>query len=303
MAERAGPDTILACPNCGTRYRAPGPILGRPDATYRCARCQHVFSIGDAGDTEKPPDLSFDLDEEPTEEDDSSLAATATGAGAPAFVAAPPEVDEPPPELPPEPAFMKRSPMADQPEDSDMGSGRTLSGLRLGVRFEALVLVVFGAIGLYLAAYPLDALELVGRIPLLGSTLRGSPQPLDRVYVTDLTGTHVLLKGDRPAFVIAGSVVNDSNSPIGAVQVEGYLYDDAEEVARKMVFAGVKASQRLVKDWTPAEIEVFERITPPKRYTLASGDSDKFLIIFQEVPPDVSEFGCRLVAAKPATGG
>jgi hypothetical protein len=260
-----------------------------------------VFSIGAEGDTEEPPDLGFDVDEEPMEEDDSSPLATATGSGAPAFVAAPPEVIEPLSELPPEPAFMKRSPMADQPEDSDMGSGRNLSGLRLGVRFEALVLVVFGAIGLYLAAYPLDALEFVRRIPLLGSTLTGSPQPLDRIYVTDLTGTQVRLKGDRPAFVIAGSVVNDSTSPVGAVQVEGYLYDDEEEIARKTVFAGVKASQRLVKDWTPAEIEVFERITPPKRYTLASGDSDKFLIIFQKVPTDVREFGCRLIAAKPAT--
>ena len=302
MAESNTPDAILACPNCGTRYRAPGPILRRPDATYRCARCQHVFSLGSTENIHKPSGLDFDLDEEPILDDAPDPRVTAS-MDAPAFVRTSPEAEDVPPELPPEPAFTASSPRSDTAGNSEMASRRTLSSLQLGVRLEALLLIVFGAIGLYLVAYPRAALELVARLPFLETALGTFPQLLDQIYVADLRGEHERLKGDRPAFVITGRVINDSNAPVGAIQVEGLLYDDTEEIAHKIVFAGVKASRRLVKEWTPTEIEMFEKITPPKSYSLAPGASEKFLIIFQDVPGNAREFACRLVAAQPAAGG
>jgi hypothetical protein len=302
MAENDTPDAILACPNCGTRYRAPGPVFGRPDPTYRCARCQQVFSLGSTESIHKPPDLDFDLDEEPMLDDAPDPRVTAS-MDAPAFVCTSPEAGELPPELPPEPAFTASSPGSGTAGNSEMASRRTLSSLRLGVRFEVLLLVVFGAVGLYLAAYPLAALELVARLPFLGSTLGTSPKLRDQIYVADLRGEHEQLRGGRPAFVITGRVINDSNAPVGAIQVEGLLYGGTEEIAHKIVFAGVKASRHLVKEWTPVEIEMFEKITPPKSYSLAPGASEKFLIIFQGIPENAREFACRVVAAQPAAGG
>jgi hypothetical protein len=202
---------------------------------------------------------------------------------APAFVRTSPEAEDVPPEFPPEPAFTASGARSDTAGNSEMTSKRTLSSLRLGVRFEALLLVVFAAIGLYIAAYPRAALELVARLPFLETTIGTAPQLLDQIYLADLRGEHERLKGDRPAFVITGHVINDSNAPVGAIQIEGLLYDDTEEIARKIVFAGVKASRRLVKEWTPTEIEMFEKITPPKSYSLAPGASE-VSIIFRTSP-------------------
>ena len=47
---------------------------------------------------------------------------------------------------------------------------------------------------------------------------------------------------------------------------------------------------------------MIEKIKPPKRYKLAPGDADDFLIIFEDVPPALSEFDCRVVAAQPVAG-
>jgi len=301
MAEAEHPDGILACPKCGIRYRAPGAALGRADATYRCARCQHVFSLGTTAAPEGPPAFDFDLDDEPTL-DRAPPPRTATGLDTPAFVGAASQTDGADLELPPEPAFTTSGHRSSDAGDPAMASPPNLSFLGLGARFEALVLVVFGAIGLYLVAYPDRALEILTRIPLLESTLGTSEQLLDQIYLADVRGVHERLKGNRHALVIAGRVINDSTRPVGAIQVEGRLYDEEEEIARKTVFAGTEASRRLVREWTPVEIEMFEKITPPRRYKLAPGAADKFLIIFQDVPATLSEFDCRVVTAQPAAG-
>ncbi len=300
----ADPEGTVRCPECGTRYRAPGGVLGGPTATYRCTRCGHMFPAA-ANPTDEDDDddeqRRFDFDTaEPVEMGEPHAGADANEPGTPAFIRATPDTDVSDADLPPEPAFTAtRSGVA---SEGGMTASRSVSGLRLGVRFEALVLVLFCGVGLYLAANPQQVNTVVAAIPMLGVAVGTGEQLVTQIGIGDVEGSPELLRGDRPGFIIRGRVVNNLDRPVGSIQVEGRIYGPAGEVARKAVYAGTKVSRRLVRGWTPAAIEMFEKIKPPKRYRLAPGDDDDFLIIFQDVPSDLTEFGCKVVAAYPVVG-
>jgi len=284
---------IVTCPKCGTRYRVPVTNTPPSEATYRCTRCEHIFSKLESDEAEAAEDLDFSMDEEPLENDlheDESAP--------PAFLRDERDAPSPDMELPREPAFAEPEP-EDEPEETGMPTTRTSPWLRIGVRFEVFMLIVFAGTGLFLSANPDRALSLVP--PLLRAESDNGLRRHGRrqLHLTDLRGGRAELRGGRPAFVITGQVINDSSHAVGAVQIEGRLYGETREISRRTVFAGTKASRRLVKSWTPTEIAMFQKIKPPKTYKLKPGASDNFLIIFQEVPQTMTEFACRVVSALP----
>jgi len=306
-------DFILTCPNCGTRYHAPAAPGGSRAATYRCATCENVFSVettsGENETDERPVQSAFDFDaldacdeieDEPVEA--RNVDEPSTGKDVPAFTwnAEGPRADQA--DLPPEPAFMVASNASGEPDLSTMRTSGGRSWLRIGARFEAAVLVAFGAIALYLISAPDIALKLVEILPYASAGIGSGERQLHKISVVETHGFRDLSRENRPRFIIAGKVVNSSPAAVGALQVEGRIYSRGKEVARKVVFAGAKASRRLVRRLSAAEISMLEKIKPPETYRLRPGASERFLIIFQDVPPTLDEFGCRVVSVRPVSG-
>jgi predicted Zn finger-like uncharacterized protein len=288
----------LVCPRCGTRYRVPSASPGVPPSTYRCTRCRHLFvpaARRSRPAAELPDDeITFDFAGEP----DLTPPARSRGpADPPAFAAPEPAAaDEPP-----EPAFTADP--SPQPTEADaMPDPRVFPSLRLGIRFQALVLVAFAALSLYLSTHPAEMLDLIGRVPLVGSGLLADRSLADALQIVDLRGALEQLKGGRPAFIVSGKVVNNSSHALGAIQVEARLYGDGGEIARKTIFAGSQASLRIVRTWSSSEVAIFEKIKPPKTYKLGPGEASDFLIVFQEGLRGMRSFACQVVAALPAVG-
>jgi hypothetical protein len=204
-------------------------------------------------------------------------------------------------ELGREPAFTASA--ADARLEDSMTPQRSVSWLRIGLRFQALVLVAFCGLGWYLASHPEETERLITGVPLLDAAMGTSAYLVDEIGIAGLHGSRERLRDERPAFVMVGQVINNSSRTVGAVRVEGRIFGTQGEIARKAVFAGTRVSQRLVRSWTPAAIDMFEKLKPPKRYKLAAGASDDFLIIFQDVPEDLREFTCRVVTVQPVAGG
>lgn len=290
----------ITCPKCGTRYRAPSGVVGGPTATYRCARCGHVFSGVDHRPGMPRPASPPDPDESPATRE-LSWETGSPDADGPAFIRSRPDAGAEETDLPREPAFTA-SATEERPEDS-MTSARSGSWLRVGVRFQALVVVSFCVLGWYLASHPEEAERLVTSVPLLDAAMGTSAYLVDEIGIAGLHGSHERLRDERPAFVIVGQVINNSSRTVGAVQVEGRIFGAEGEIARAAVYAGTRVSQRLVRSWTPAAIDMFAKLKPPKRYKLAAGASDDFLIIFQDSPADLREFSCRIVTVQPTVGG
>jgi hypothetical protein len=184
-----------------------------------------------------------------------------------------------------------------------MPSPRSFSWLRLGVRFQAVIVVAFCILGFYLVSHPERTERLITSIPLLDAAMGTSAYLVDEIGIAGLQGSHERLRDERPAFVIVGQVINNSSRTVGAVQIEGRIYGANGEIARQAVYAGTRVSQRLVRSWTPAAIDMFAKLKPPKQYKLAAGASDDFLLIFQDIPADLKEFSCRVLTVQPTAGG
>ncbi len=247
----------VECPRCGTLYRRPP---GR-ETTYRCARCRHVFAVGDgepamlAADDE--PEFAFDDDDD--EPDDEPAA----------------EPDIPPKRPAPREASMTTS-------------------MRFAVRSMLLVTLAYAILSVYLYTHPETMRAAFGGMPLIGSRLSEARLHPTAIQLTGVTGRYERVQGDRLVFVVAGMALNNSSVPVRGIQVEGRITGAREQ--RQVVYCG--AAPRDVQDLSAREIEMLQNIEPPKDWSLGPGEQANFLVVFASPPTDLREFGAEVVAVQ-----
>ena len=251
----------VECPRCGTLYRQPPHAQRGAEATYRCARCRHVF---DAGASE-PAMLSGDDEEREFAFDDE------------------PEDDDAAP-----------GPLAvadDAPEEE----GRPMkSPARFAVRTMLVVTLGFGVLSVYLYTNPEGVRTLFGGVPLIGARLTEARLHPTAVQLNDVKGGYERVQGDRLVFVISGTAVNNSTVPARSIQIEGRIAGAQEQ--RQVVFCG--AAPRDVKELSLREIALLQTLEPPKDWSLAPGEQAAFLVVFASPPTDLHEFGAEVVAVQ-----
>jgi predicted Zn finger-like uncharacterized protein len=255
----------VECPRCGTLYRRPTRSALGADATYRCARCRHVFRASD----DEPPMLGGDLpDDEPSfafddEEDDD----------------APPGPVAEPPEEAPEPPRPR---------------ARMTAPARFAVRSMLLVTLLYAVASVYLYTHPDVLRQALHGVPLIGSRLSETRLQPATIQLTNVRGVYERVQGDRLVFVISGTAVNDSPMPVRGIQVEGRIVGARE--LRQVVFCG--AAPREVRDLSLREIALLQTLEPPKDWTLAPGEQASFLVAFPGPPTDLREFAAEVVAVQ-----
>ena len=253
----------VECPRCGTLYRQPARSGLGADATYRCARCRHVFrASGDEpamvfGDSaEDEPSFAFD-DESDDATDDTA-----------------PEPPEPVPDR-----------------------ARMTSPARFAIRSLVLVTLGYAGLSVYLHTHP-DVLRRALRgVPLIGTRLAETRLQPATIQLTNVRGEYDRVQGDRLVFVISGTAVNDSPVPVRSVQVEGRVVGARE--LRQVVFCG--AAPREVHDLSLREIALLQTLEPPKDWTLGPGEQTSFLVVFPGPPTDLREFAAEVVAVQAPT--
>ncbi len=251
----------VECPRCGTLYRQPPHAQRGADATYRCARCRHVFEAGASepamvsGDDEEH---EFAFDDEPEDGD---------AAPGPLAVA------------------------DDAPEEE----GRPMkSPARFAVRTMLVVTLGFGVLSVYLYTNPEGVRTLFGGVPLIGARLTEARLNPTAVQLNDVKGGYERVQGDRLVFVISGTAVNNSAVPARSIQIEGRIAGAREQ--RQVVFCG--AAPRDVKELSLREIALLQTLEPPKDWSLAPGEQAAFLVVFASPPTDLREFGAEVVAVQ-----
>jgi predicted Zn finger-like uncharacterized protein len=255
----AHPMTV-ECPRCGTLYRRPTRAEPGADATYRCARCRHVFDAG----ADEPAMLSADPEEHEFAFDDE-----------------PEDGDAPP--------VAVAHDIAPEEEERPMKSPA-----RFAVRTMLVVTLGFGVLSVYLYTNPDGVRTAFGRVPLIGSRLAEEPLYPAAVQLTDVKGGYERVQGDRLVFVISGTALNNSPVPARSIQIEGRIAGAQEQ--RQVVFCG--AAPRDVKDLSLREIALLQTLEPPKDWALAPGEQADFLVVFASPPTDLREFGAEVVAVQ-----
>jgi Protein of unknown function (DUF3426) len=98
--------------------------------------------------------------------------------------------------------------------------------------------------------------------------------------------------------VVTGIAENVGGAPLHAVQIAASLRDAAQRpLANRAVYCGNNLSAAMVKQMTPHEVEFFQKLDPPKAFTLDPSAAAPFVIVFIDPPTGVTRFDVSVASA------
>lgn len=284
---------IVNCPECTTGFKLDESKVPEDGAWVRCSKCEHVFEVLPGSEPEAPAEKA------------------------------------PEPEPMPEPTPEPMPPQPDEPEvdlDREMSAAGAAKG---GGAFRA----IFWVVGLLLLAalvgigglLVMDRMGLgpnivagARKLPVLGSILDAvkvsEPQesPAERATKMALSGVRGFFRINDKAgriFIIQGSVGNNHGKPQTAIRVRGRLHDGSGKVVRsEVVYAGSAFTPEQLRQMSPDTIKA--QLAQPtgsdgSPYVLMPGKPIPFLILFTDLPGNLTEFTAEVVGSevyKPKAG-
>lgn len=167
--------------------------------------------------------------------------------------------------------------------------------------FLGLLLLLFGNVALYLRNHPRTAFALAAEVPILGPMINEDRLLHTKIDLRDLEGSYQQIKDDKVVFIVSGRAVNTSPLALKGVQIESVLYDaSAKPIETKSIYCGNAMSLKIVKDLSPKEISLLQRLEPPQRFEIKPGEAAGFSVVFMSPPPGLKEFSARVVSAQRA---
>ncbi len=316
---------IIECPYCARRYQLNPALLKGPNPMLKCSRCLRIFPAPPARKPSPPPrparvkpaaaageNLTLPLDEPswkdepkpPPQEDFSSpdseeftLGADATdGEGAVpqrlpvTDLALHARAAPPPPE--------EEAGAAPADRRAERGAIRERSDVKPVFIFLLLVVAAYAVFTRALFASPAWCDRLVGRLPLIG-TLGDERLLVRKVALSDVVGSYQRIKEGKEVFVITGKALNTASVALHGVQITGKLYDGTRRpLDQKTIYCGNVISAKVLKDLTPRELSILQRLSPPRRFVVEPGAPSTFVIVFMDPPREAVEFSTQVVAAQ-----
>jgi len=316
---------IVRCEGCSTKYNLDESVLKEEGSKVRCSRCRHVFL---AYPPAKPPTLEFDegmtLGEEAFEET-VTLDTPSFGEAKEREVGdrekgdvfsefldetleeGEPQMSEAPPESPrrPEPEWAIREAGPEEPAwgGDERHAPRRSMGRRILITLLVALLVIAGGIGALLIWAPQ---YLPGS--LSGLTAPAVEKPLDpgvrQLSFKEVTGSFVDASNGRQLFVIKGSVNNDYATARRFILVRGTILNDKGEMVRKQeAYAGNTFTDEELRTVSPADLSTAMKNRPGKNdsnVNIPPGGAVPFMILFENLPENLSEFTVEAVSSEPA---
>jgi predicted Zn finger-like uncharacterized protein len=176
-------------------------------------------------------------------------------------------------------------------------SGVTHSA-RFFVALFALVAIGYGAMTMMIRSAPATAAEMLSHLPQVGERFILPIAPARMVAMRDVHGDYVGTKGGHAALVVTGIAENVSGSALHAVQIAASLRDAAQRpLANRAVYCGNSLSAAMVAQMTPHELEFFQKLDPPRAFTLEPSATTPFVIVFIDPPTAVSRFDVSVASA------
>ena len=330
---------IVECPRCRARYRVEQDLLER-DQTFKCSRCGHIFAYEAAETAQpetsvppptreaepEPPPRPESRKPSPRRDADSlsfSFSRAAEHAAAEAAEHEAPAIekraavgaaseeeftfDDDAQHLADEHDGDGAATIDDEPrfvrgeEDLRLEESRRETGGRPYLVFLVALVVVYAIVTLDLRNHPARAERLLASVPGIGAMLAEDNLLQTRVQLQDVEGVYQQIKDDKLVFIVSGRAVNTAPAALKGVQIESVLYDaGGKPVETKSIYCGNAMSLKIVKDLSTKEISLLQRLEPPKRFEIRSGESAGFSVVFVGPPAGLKEFSTRVVAAQPA---
>ena len=330
---------IIKCENCGTKFRLADFLLKRGGSKVRCTRCEHVFMAyppqrisseqedffalaHDKLDKTVNLDSKIDMLDEVIESEriDQEIDFDE-------FLGEPVNDSEEAVDIFPE---LKKIDTAGDKLDSSAGMGEDFFSTSIeeqekeifGEDFETDALSVKGMTGksrlftvflviilLFIGASAVVFFRAPELIPDSLSFLKSSEKQeirdagIRRLGFKAVTGVFVDSNKSGQIFVIRGIVVNNYPKSRSFILVKGKILDSKGQVVRnKTAYAGNTFKDEKIRTLSLEEIEraVKDRYgMGRKNLNLSSGASIPFMIVFENLPENMSEFTVEAVSSFP----
>jgi predicted Zn finger-like uncharacterized protein len=323
---------IIECEECRSKFELDEGLLKEGGSKVRCSVCKHIFtvfppepesdhdpaldSIADvnleetvtldsppgmeeigAGATDEDVEEAFDKAFEEALEDGFQEEAMEEGSGGSDIDE---EIEEPEGEEG-DISFERNDEEAGPDERAGvMKKGRSGSKVLL-IALIIILLLIMGALAVVFFMPDLlpDSLSFLkpGKKEAITDT------GIRRLTFEDVSGSFIQSNKLGQLFVIKGRLVNQNPDSRSHILVKGTIYNSkGEAIRRRLVYAGNTFDESLLKEMSLEEIEKGLRIQPEggnSNFNVRPSDSVPFMIVFENLPDNLSEFEVEVVSSAP----
>lgn len=326
---------IVTCDECESEFNLEESLIKEEGSKVRCSVCKHVFTVyrqepeaveevarGDIPDEDleetvaldSPPDFE-ESDVEPSEEAMGDAFDTAFEEALKEDSIQDVSQDD---ALEPEEVADKIAPLdederedirelVEEEPDEDIGMPAEPSSKRKQGRSRVLLIailivlvLIMGAVSVYLWAPQILPDSLSSLKPVEEDIL---DKGVRRLNFKDVSGSFIQTRKAGQLFVIKGTVVNNNPKSRSFILVKGSILDDKGKVIRrKIVYAGNTFKEDQLKDMPMEMIDkrLKDRFGKDKtNFNVKPGGAVPFMIIFENLPDNLSEFIVEAVSSSP----
>jgi predicted Zn finger-like uncharacterized protein len=173
---------------------------------------------------------------------------------------------------------------------------------RFFVAMLALIAIAYGAVTVLIRSAPATAAEMLSHLPKIGDRFITPIAPARLVAMRDVHADYLQTKGGHTVLVVTGIAENVGGHSLHAVQIAANLRDAAQHsIASRAVYCGNNLSATMVAQMTPHELEFFQKLDPPKTFSLDPSATSPFVIVFVDPPSVVNGFDVSVATASAGT--
>jgi predicted Zn finger-like uncharacterized protein len=170
--------------------------------------------------------------------------------------------------------------------------------------FVVLIFLVasgFAAVTIAIHSSPAAALEMLNRLPVIGSRFTSPISPASMVALKNVHAEYHRGRDGKLALIIEGVAENVSPTPLRTIRIAAHLRQATGAVlTHREVYCGNDLVTRPVAAMTAHEIEFFQELRPPQTFALDPSASCRFVIVFLEPPGQSTNFDLAVIRADQA---
>lgn len=205
----------------------------------------------------------------------------------------------------------KRRPRVAKPADDDafvddiaapVYNRRLTHSAQFFLMMFLLVATGFGVTAFMIHEAPAAAADVLNRLPVIGGHFVPPTTPARLVALREVRADYQRTRNGATALVITGTAENVGSEPLHVVQIAVNLRDQAQRaIAASAVYCGNNnLAPKMVSAMTPHEIEFFQKLDPPKNFTLDPSASAPFVVVFMNPPASASRYDVAVAQAVAA---
>ena len=173
---------------------------------------------------------------------------------------------------------------------------------RFFIAMLALIAIAYGAVTVFIRSAPATAADMLSHLPRIGDRFITPIAPARLVAMRDVHADYLQTKGGHTVLVVTGIAENVGGHSLHAVQIAANLRDAAQHsIASRAVYCGNNLSATMVAQMTPHELEFFQKLDPPKAFSLDPSATSPFVIVFVDPPSVVNGFDVSVATATSGT--